>query len=563
MKSVKYSKLVSLFFCTGVLVTSCTKLDQSLNSSLTNSQAANSLGANGTQLLLQTAYNDIGNPYSDLGNIFTLEEVTADQALVPTRGSDWDDGGIFRVLHRHEFKADGVGNIINQFNNLNKINFDATNVLAFNPTKVQAAEARFLRAFALYQLLDLFGQFPFRNPGDNLLNAPEVLSGEEAFQFIVSELTDIMPDLNASTNAATDEMGKTKANKDAANFLLMRLYLNHGAFVNRANPSFADADMQKVITLGNDIINSGRYGYNAKFFDNFNPTNSKSPEGIFAYPNYSGVTTNNSDIRSYWWSPLHYNHVPSNFANPVSGWNGFSTVAEFYNSFGVNTPATQTPADTLLDQRIGGRFYPNCTEIAGIRPGLLIGQQYNQNGGKYKDRKGNDLVYLPTIAADLKETNNATLERTGIRIVKYPPDYTGGAPYPNYGERKAGNWVMLFRYSEVVLMVAEAKMRAATPDNVGALALVNELRAVRGASPMAAPLVLVNPANIYDPKTFLAERGRELYWEAVRRTDLIRFGMFLKPFAYKTTTSDPKYLVFPIPTPALAANPNLVQNPGY
>jgi hypothetical protein len=122
---------------------------------------------------------------------------------------------------------------------------------------------------------------------------------------------------------------------------------------------------------------------------------------------------------------------------------------------------------------------------------------------------------------------------------------------------------MLFRYPEVVLMVAEAKMRAAAPDNAGALALVNGLRTVRGAAPMVAPLVLVNPANVYDPNTFLAERGREMYWEAVRRTDLIRFGMFLKPFAYKTTTSDPKYLVFPIPSTALAANPNLEQNDGF
>ena len=47
------------------------------------------------------------------------------------------------------------------FNSLNKMNFDATNVLAFNPTDVQAAEARFLRAWSLYYLLDLFGQYPF------------------------------------------------------------------------------------------------------------------------------------------------------------------------------------------------------------------------------------------------------------------------------------------------------------------------------------------------------------------------------------------------------------------
>ncbi len=559
MNANKYLMIVATALLTTAII-SCTKLDQELNSTLTNSQAANSLGANGTQLLLQTAYNDIGNPYSDLGLIFALEEVTADQCVVPTRAGDWDDNGKWRALHQHTFGPDGVDVILSQFNTLNKLNFDATNVLAFNPTAQQAAEARFLRALALYQLLDLYGQFPFREAKENLLNAPKVYAGDSAVLFIINELTTILPDLKASSNPVTEPIGKTIATKDAANFLLMRLYLNHGAFVNRANPTFADADMQQVITIGNQLINSGRYSYSSNFFDNFNPVNSASPEGIFAYPNFSGVTINNSDIRQYWWSPLHYNQHAANFANPVAGWNGFSTVAEFYNSFGVTTPATQTARDSLLDERIGWRFYPNCTEISGIRPGLLIGQQFDQNGVKYKDRKGNDLVYKPDISADLRETGN-DLEIKGIRIVKYPPDYTGGPSAPNYGERKAGNWLMLFRYPEVVLMVAEAKLRAAAPDAAGALALVNELRAARGAAPMTS-LPLVNPNDVYDATTFLAERGRELYWESVRRTDLVRFGVFLKPWAYKPA-SDPKYLVFPIPTSALAANPNLKQNPGY
>ena len=79
---------------------------------------------------------------------------------------------------------------------------------------------------------------------------------------------------------------------------------------------------------------------------------------------------------------MHYNQIPAGSAQPAAGWNGFSTVAEFYNSFGVNTAPTQTANDSLLDKRIGWRFYPNCTDISGIRPGLLIGQQYDQNGAK-------------------------------------------------------------------------------------------------------------------------------------------------------------------------------------
>jgi len=104
-------------------------------------------------------------------------------------------------------------------------------------------------------------------------------------------------------------------------------------------------------------------------------------------------------------------------------------------------------------------------------------------------------------------------------------------------------------------------MRASAPDNAGALELVNELREARDAAPMSN-ITLVNTANVYDANTLLAERGRELYWEIVRRTDLIRFGVFMKAWALKSA-SDATHLVFPIPSSALAANPNLKQNPGY
>jgi len=73
---------------------------------------------------------------------------------------------------------------------------------------------------------------------------------------------------------------------------------------------------------------------------------------------------------------------------------------------------------------------------------------------------------------------------------------------------------------------------------------------------------VVNNSNVDDPNTLLAERGRELYWESWRRQDLIRFGVFLTPWALKPT-DDPKYLLFAIPSDQLIANPNLKQNAGY
>ena len=68
----------------------------------------------------------------------------------------------------------------------------------------------------------------------------------------------------------------------------------------------------------------------------------------------------------------------------------------------------------------------------------------------------------------------------------------------------------------------------------------------------------------------LDERSREMYWEGHRRMDLIRFNQFTTNGTWpwkggdaNGVVSDAKYRLFPIPATDLAANPNLVQNPGF
>ena len=544
MKPYNKMKRLAIPFLAVAVLAGCTKLDESLKSTLTSEQVAAQPGS--TDLLVAGAYADLGGLFTSQDLLFSLEENASDESLVPTRGGDWDDNGVWRVVHNHTWTADH-SQILNVFNSLNKLNFDATNILLFNPSPSQTAQARFLRALALYYQLDLYGQYPIRQPGEDLRLAPEVKTGTDAIDFIISELTASIPDLPANNPI-------TLATPDAARTLLMKCYLNKGAYLNRSAPTFDAADMQQVITIGNAIINSGKYTFARNFFDNFSVTNDTSRENIFTYPNTSGVSTNNSGIAARWNMTLHYNSYTP--VNPNAGWNGFSTISEFYNTFNVTaTPTAYGPSDTAFDPRIGGRFYKGATDISGLRPGFLVGQQYNEAGVAIKDRKGNPLSYTPAIAANMIETGG-NLEVTGIRVVKYAPDYTSGGKY--YGG-PAGNDLVLFRYADVMLMVAEAYIR--TGDNASGLALVNQLRAARGASVFAS-LPLVNDANVDDPNTFLAERGRELYWEEYRRTDLIRFGVFLKPWGLKPS-DDPKNLLYPIPNQALAADPNLTQNPGY
>src|SRR5258708_29408562 len=341
MKSSIYIKLSALLVLIGLA--GCTKLHENYAATVPISQAQASLGSQFPGLLLAAAYTDIPGPFVNQDQVFSLEQNVTDETLVPTRGGDWDDNGVWRVLHAHTWNADH-GQILSVYNGLNKINFDATNVLQFQPSKEQAAEARFLRALSLYYLLDLYGQYPFRNPGDNLLLAPKVYTGDSAVLFIINELTTVLPDLNTKNTL-------TRATPDTANTLLMKLYLNRVAFNNRITPTFADADMQQVITLGNQIINSGKYQYMANFFDNFSNANGSSTEGIFAYPSSSGLAVNNPGMHARWMMGFHYNEYDGQAPN--AGWNGFSTISDFYNSFSVGGTTNYSLNDTLLVTRMG------------------------------------------------------------------------------------------------------------------------------------------------------------------------------------------------------------------
>jgi hypothetical protein len=556
MKIANYIKISTLLLLLGVV--GCTKLTESYKTTIPASTAALVLTPD---LLLQSAYNDIPGPFVGQDQVFSLEENSTDESLVPTRGGDWDDNGVWRVIHNHTWNADH-GQVLSVFNGLNAMNFDATNVMAFNPSKQQAAEARVLRAIALYYLLDLYNQFPFRPAGDTLLNAPKVYTGSAGLDFIIAELNTALPDINPSN-------GPTKITQDATKALLIRCYLNRGAIANRAAPTFDDGDMQQVITLGNQIISSGKYTYMANYWDNFGPGNSASTEAIFLYPSSSGQTVNNPGMQARWMMGHHYNEYDGQAPN--AGWNGFSTTSDFYQSFGtpVPTAAYPTAQDAHLDTRIGQRATqaPALTTNSGIRPGFLIGQQYDQNNVPLKDRKGNPLAFDPIIAPTMIETGT-NLEVTGIRVDKYFPDFSN--PSGLYYSSNPGNSLMFIRYAEVVLNVAEAMMRQATPDNAGALALINSLRTARGAATIAT--LPLNPTTapvggggsvVDDPNCLLAERGKELYWESQRRTDLIRFGMYLTAWQYKPADNGTTNLLFPVPNQALGVNPNLKQNPGY
>lgn len=515
----RYKKLTVSIVALGFAFNACTDLDESLGSTITKEQADSVIKV---PALLKTAYDALQLPYQDQSNYWALCEMTTDEAVAPTRGGDWDDNGVWRALHAHGWTPDHT-HVNDAFNNILTLEFAATNVLNFNPTTSQAAEARFLRAFAMFSVLDGWGQVPYRAPGDTLLNAPKVLVGNDALDFIITELTAIINDLPAGPPTTP----AYQANKIAAKVLLMKCYLNRGAFANREAPTFDNADMAKVVTLADEIITTNSFSLANNFYDNFAYNNDAiSTENIFTQQNGPGLSTARGGNSSFCrWAPtLHYNQRPS-------GWNGFSTLSDFYDKFEAS--------DTRR-----GAAYTGVTNISGLRVGFLIGQQYDQTGKELEDRKKNKLAFTRELA--LQETGN-DLEIKGIRVVKYPPDFV---TLNGTNSNNASNDYVFLRYADVLLMKAEALLRNSGAP--AALLIVNQVRVKRGATPLGT-LTLDN---------MIDERGREFYWEGWRRQDLIRFGKFLQPWQLKPT-DDKKYLLFPIPANAKAVNKNLTQNPGY
>src|SRR5438309_4466124 len=155
LKNMKYTKFI-ITGCVLFALSACTKLEQKLQSNVPfvpNSGVAGSL-LNGT-------YSDLAGLFHGQDQLFSLEENTGDQCLVPTRGGDWDDNGVWRVLHAHTWPTTH-SQFIAVFNGLGKAESDAIATLASSPTATQADEALFLRSVTQFYFLDLYGQVPYR-----------------------------------------------------------------------------------------------------------------------------------------------------------------------------------------------------------------------------------------------------------------------------------------------------------------------------------------------------------------------------------------------------------------
>lgn len=543
--SIKMLLLVSCFL---VLSPACTNLDEEIYSEVT----AENFFQTEDELIsaLGAAYTSL---YGFTGNWTSAQEVSSDEMVVPTRGPDWGDGGHWVRMHQHRWTSED--DIVNGAWNFLFSGVSACNRLIFqfeelgNPlTDPFIDELKALRAIYYLWLMDLYGNVPIVTKFADADPNPATNSRSEIFNFVETELKAALPSLSPNVDGTT----YGRVNQMVAQMALAKLYLN--AEIYTGAPRYQDA-----ITACDAIINSGKFSLMVNYHDNFAVDNSGSTEFIFAIP-YDAVFAGGFNLVMQTLS--YINQQTYNLA--AQPWNGWCTLETFYNSYADN------------DLRKGQANTE--TEDYAREPGnFLNGPQFGSDGSRLLDAgttaSGIDPDGEPfTYREHINELFPTAWRESGARVKKYQFEI-GGQPDMN-------NDFPIYRYSDVLLMKAEALWRmSGNSTDPEALGLVNQIRERAGLLDLTTldgciAFKAFDPGYTYDPNDPSAcgdpvpggelynERGREMFFESHRRTDMVRFGLYDDEWWAKPE-SPPHRSIFPIPRNQLDANTNLVQNPGY
>lgn len=515
----------------------CTDLEPNFNDSVSIETTSGEFGgvasASATLDALYTsgASNGLGiNNIQTQTDGYALMEVSADNIAVLTRGADWSDNGVWRVLHAHTWDPNHLY-VLQTWNKHNAAILLATQLLdsRSGPNASQTAQAQVIRAYNIFSVLDYFGQVPFREVDDDSTVDPRVLTPEEAYSLAKSDVDAAISSGALSTHGPgaplrNDDRGTalTDVGQAFAHFLRARMNLNAqtvtlGAVTGDMNQVIADVDAIEALGFQLDGIGAADPDGDDSYFDIWDMQVNTNQEVIVML---------DGDARTRIYNMSHPNQ---------GGWNGFVTLTETFRLHGTSDPA--------VDARVGisGEL------VNGVSTGYIRGQQLSPTGTPLTDRQENPLIFEDELLTSL-EVNN---ERNGLRIVKTPVRAAGGG-LPGDGYRD----YVWARFTDAALMRAEAGLRGGSGATLTPIQEVNAIRARSGVAPLGS-------LSLDDMPDILA---RELNGEGViggRRAVLRRFGLFTtQTWEMKTVTEDFRDL-YPIPGSAIATNPNLVQNPGY
>ncbi|MDI9365930.1 MAG: RagB/SusD family nutrient uptake outer membrane protein [Flavobacterium sp.] len=383
--------------------------------------------------------------------------------------------------------------------------------------KKSRAEARFLRAFNYWVMMDLFGNSTFITEADDIgATLPKQIKRADLFNYIETELKAIDADL---APVKTIEYGRV--DQGAAWALLARMYLN--AAVYTGTPKYTEA-----ITYAKKVI-AGGYSLRPIYRNLFLADNDKQKDEFMFSVTCDGQRTQAYGNTSFFLHCAAGTDFPFFGVAKGGGWFGYRATAALGNLF-PKTGAGDIDTASVTGDKRGLAFYTS--------------------------------IYKATNAQSV--ITDVTNFENGLHVAKYRNIRSDNAPVSDGNMEFSDIDFPVFRLSEMYLIYAEAVLRGGTGgDNTTALTQINLIRARAGA-------VAFTSADLNLQKV-LDERGRELFWEGHRRTDLVRYGLlttgtYLWPWkggVASGTAVDPKYNIFPIPAANRTSNPNLDQNTGY
>ena len=511
---IRTSRLVAMLLIPVGLTVGCTDLKENPTSLITK----DTFYKNSDEVIAGLA-SVYANLRANLDAYYSLNQVSSDETVVPTRGGDWFDNGAWIELHKQGWTPNSVVGLreVSQIWNAMYAGVARANIVleALNNVTIpnQAAikaELRALRALYYMQLNDAYGGVPIAT--DTKVEGRAAKTRAEVFAFIETELKAARADLPKTW---PDQQGRVT--QGAADAMLASLYLNaqvYSGIPTATGLTPGAAKWTEAIAAADAVINSGTYTLAPDFAawkQNFNYNNQNSTENIFVVRGKAvdGIGFNRQ------FQSLHYNSFEGG-----GGWNGWSVVEQTYNKF--------DPADLR-----------RSVVLAGPQVDLFTGAPVN-------NRQGARLVFTPVIA-DITAAN----EGEGVRIYKFPLD-------PGRAGNASGNDFTLFRLGEMFLIKAEALNELGR--TAEAIVEANKVRA-RAFSP--AKLIPAGQTQAQLRVILQDERLFELLGEGKRRQDQIRYGTYTTGVWFGKTATPGYKAVLPIPQAQLSTNPLLKQNPGY
>ncbi len=509
----------------GLAATACTDLSPEVYSDVRKEDYFQTPAQFST--LIANAYSQLAGEYGYIyrEGFWSLQEYTSDEVVIPTRGTDWFDAGVPQAMHQHtwgsntrdvnngwSFAYGGVTKCNTVIDNIRSIAGEDESQYSA-AAKAGLAEAKILRAFYHLLAMDVYGNVHIDDGARDVKQS----SRKEVFEWIEQELL-------TNLELVDDGVRYGSMTRPVAYMILAKMYLNAEVYTGTAR--WADAEK-----YCDKIINGGYYSLNSDYFDNFKTSNTGNKEIIFPIV-FDSVYANGNMFHVM---TLHY-AMRDVFGFTTDCWNGPCTLESFYNKY--------QDGDKRKAQWFVGPVYDTTTDWNTI--------VYNRSSwtGNVVEWDHADSHFQVIIDPKVSTIQDPTAKNSceGARFVKF--EFKNGIAH------HADSDFPIYRYADVLLMKAEARMRQnnGIADDV-ALDCVNQVHTRAGLPAYTAAQLTY--------KELLDERGRELAWEGHRRDDQIRFGTYGDSWEFKES-SDNNHRLFPIPDWVRDGAPGVYQqNPGY